>query len=281
MTKRRSQKKEKSTTIKKKTSIIISLLVVLFLGILVTYMFKPQFFRSISRRIERVINKNPQNSDVIFPENEIIGIDVSLYQEDIDWSKAVFKVNSFTKTLTKDSCADSHAINFVFAKATEGITITDSKYQKNKKGAESRNIPFGAYHFFSVTSDPAQQATHFIKTANLKAGNFLPVLDVEYQGRLSKKELRRRVLIWLKAVEKHYGRKPIIYTYANFHDEIFDTKEFSDYYFWMAHYGVSQPRHDCKFWQFTEEGVVYGITGYVDIDIFLGNKKEFNNLKLK
>jgi len=281
MTKRRAQKREKSASFRKRITIIFSILAVLLLGTLIIYVFKPQLFRTACRRIERIVIKNPQYSDVVFPENGIVGIDVSLYQEDIDWKNVSFRVSNLTQTLTKDSSATPHKIDFVFAKATEGITITDSKYKKNKQGAESQNIPFGAYHFFSVTSDPAQQAAHFIKTANLTAGNFIPVLDVEYQGNLSKQELRKRVLVWLKAVEKHYGRKPIIYTYANFHDDIFDTKDFSEYFFWMAHYGVSQPRHDCKFWQFTEDGVVYGITGYVDVNVFFGSPKELNNLRLK
>lgn len=277
-TKGRSKSSKKNNKLLIYTSIAVFSLLI---GIGIIKLVKPSFFRSAIRHIERVINKNPQNSNVVFPENEIVGIDVSTYQENIDWDNITFKVNKLTKTLTKEKEGENRKIEFIVAKATEGITIKDPKYQQNKKGAEDNGYLFGAYHFFSVTSDAKQQAKHFIKTANLKKGNLIPVLDVEYQGRLTKKELRNRVLIWLKEVEKHYGCKPIIYTYANFHDDIFDTPEFNGYYFWLAHYGVSQPGIDCKFWQFTEEGVVYGIKGYVDIDIFQGSRRELNKLRLQ
>ena len=262
-------------------SIATVVFAVLATSIAILFLLKPQYFKSAARKINRILVENPQNSDIIFPENDIVGIDISTYQGDIDWQKISFRINSETKTLTKDESHPSRDIDFVFAKATEGITIKDPKYDANRKSAKGKNILFGAYHFFSVTSDAKQQAQHFIQTAKLQKGDLTPVLDVEYQGSLSKNEIRRRVLIWLTEVKKHFGVNPIIYTYANFHDEIFDTKEFEGYYFWLAHYGVSHPRRDCKFWQFTEDGVVYGIKGYVDIDIFLGSRHELDKFKLR
>lgn len=260
---------------------LVAVCAVLLLSVGLTYVFKPYTFRKAYRMIEKSIYKNPSTSDVVLPNNEMVGIDVSYYQENIDWENVSFHLHPITNTLTKDASSTKRKVDFVIAKATEGITITDPKYAQNRKGSKEQDILFGAYHFFSVTSDAKQQALHFIKEAKLEKGDLVPVLDVEYQGRLSSSELRKRVLVWLKTVTAHYGRKPIIYTYAKFHDEIFDTDEFADYNFWMAHYGVDKPEHDCKFWQFTEEGVVVGIKGYVDIDIFFGDKVEIQEMLLK
>ena len=90
MTKRRAQKREKSASFRKRIIIIFSILAVLLLGTLIIYVFKPQLFRTACRRIERIVIKNPQYSDVVFPENGIVGIDVSLYQEDIDYLSRCF-----------------------------------------------------------------------------------------------------------------------------------------------------------------------------------------------
>ncbi len=258
---------------------VVSVLLVVIVGLV--YLFKPHTFRMAYRKVEKIIFTNPQSSSVEFPKNEVVGIDISYYQEDIDWQNLCFRIHPLSKTLTKDTAAPRRRVDFVIAKASEGVTIKDPKYDRNRKGAKSANIPFGAYHFFSVSSDPLLQAKHFIQVAKLEKGNLLPVLDVEYKGRLSKKELRRRVLLWLEAVEKHYGRKPIIYTYANFHDDVFDTEEFKGYHFWMAHYGVDEPRHDCRMWQFTEDGVVCGINGYVDVDVFFGNRERFQEMLIQ
>ena len=280
MTRRKKSSPNKSKG-KSKRLYIIGLCSTLLMIIVIIGMIKPQSFRTAYHKIERAIFKNPQNSSVTFPENEIVGIDISTYQNNINWDSVTFKINPETKRLTKDPNGENRKVEFVLAKATEGITIKDPKYLQNKKGAEENGYLFGAYHYFSVTSDAKQQALHYIETSDLKEGNLIPVLDVEYQGKLSKEELRKRVLIWLHTVENKYNCKPIIYTYVNFQDNIFDTEEFKNYYFWLAHYGVNQPKNECKFWQFTEEGVVYGITGYVDIDIFQGSRRELNKLKLQ
>ncbi len=260
---------------------LVAVCAVFLLSVGLTYIFKPYTFRRAYRAIEKVFCKNPSTSDVVLPSNEIVGIDVSYYQEDIDWKNVSFLLHPITNTLTKDVTANKRKVDFVIAKATEGITIKDPKYARNRKGAKEQGILFGAYHFFSVRTDAKEQALHFIKEAKLQKGDLVPVLDVEYQGQLSSSELRKRVLVWLKTVTEHYGKRPIIYTYARFHDEIFDTEEFAGYNFWMAHYGVDKPEHDCRFWQFTEEGVVGGIKGYVDIDVFFGDTLEIQDLLLK
>lgn len=240
------------------------------------YLFEPYVFRYAYRKIEKFIFRNPQNSSITFPNEKYVGIDISYYQEDIEWDSLCFRVHPLTKTLTKTIDAPSRKVDFVFAKATEGVTIQDSKYARNKAGAEKRGILFGAYHFFSENSDPIAQAENYIKTAGLKKGNLVPVLDVEVRNRFSRNDLRKNVLLWLRHVENHFGKKPLIYTYAKFHDEIFCTDEFADYHFWIAHYGVDEPLNDCVFWQFTEDGVVYGIKGYVDIDVYFGKEDMFN-----
>ena len=261
------------------SKVLLTVGILLFLLFASFALLMPNKVQRFYTRILRHLNSNPQSTYVLLPEQEVIGIDVSSYQKGIDWDKLEFHYDN-KKKLTKDTEANKRPVDFIIAKATEGVTIQDKQYAVNKAGAKEKKIPFGAYHYFSVTSDANQQANNFIRTAKLQAGDIVPILDVEYQGKLTTKELRTRVLTWLKTVEKKYGRKPIIYTYANFYEDVFMTKEFSDYHFWLAHYKVSKPQNECSFWQFTEDGVVCGIDGYVDIDVFFGKKTELTKYKL-
>lgn len=262
-------------------TIVVILVILLLFSIGMVYLFKPVAFRTGYIRIEKLLNPNPQSSYVQFPKEEIVGIDVSYYQGDIEWDKACFRIHPISNCMTKEESGIERKLDFVLAKATEGITIKDAQYENNFKGAHRKGITFGAYHFFSVSSDPLEQAQHFIETAHLEKGDFVPVLDVEYKGSLSKQELRNRVLTWLKTVSAHYGINPVIYTYSKFKEEIFDSQEFSEYKIWLAHYRVEEPTHECVIWQFTEDGIVYGIKGYVDINIYFGDKKSLSVFILK
>ena len=95
--------------------------------------------------------------------------------------------------------------------------------------------------------------------------------------------LQLRVGDWIKAVEKHYKVKPIIYTNADFYENYLSGK-FDDYPLWVAHYLVKdKPRikRNWIFWQHNETGRVNGINAYVDFNVFNGDSADFNNLLIK
>lgn len=98
---------------------------------------------------------------------EIHGIDVSKYQNVINWKEVKSMEDNGIK------------IGFVFIKATEGTSIVDDQFRRNWVKAEEQNIPKGAYHFFIATRSPKKQADNFIQMVNLKSGDMPPVLDVE------------------------------------------------------------------------------------------------------
>jgi lysozyme len=84
---------------------------------------------------------------------------------------------------------------------------------------------------------------------------------------------------WLNLVENHYGVKPIIYTGENYYNNHLKN-DFYDYDFWIANYSKisSKLDSDWLFWQFTENGQVYGINHDVDINIFNGNRRQLKNV---
>lgn len=210
------------------------------------------------------------------PSYTIRGIDISHYQEHINW-KQLRKSNMGTDPVT-----------FVIIKATEGVTLKDSYFDENFVKARANGLVRGAYHFLTPDVPAKDQAYFFISCVNLLPGDLPPVLDIEDERKWlaagkNKAEIQRMAQEWLDAVEQHYGVKPIIYSGYRFRRDILDEPVFDAYPFWMAHYYVSQPATDVRwsFWQHTDCGKLDGIRGPVDCNVFNGNDDDFEELLLK
>ncbi|MBR5104662.1 MAG: glycoside hydrolase family 25 protein [Bacteroidales bacterium] len=199
------------------------------------------------------------------------GIDISRYQTDIEWEKIKVLTDAHGRTTNSvNQAKDIRNISYVFIKATEGNSFRDKYFKRHWKNAGKRGIRRGAYHFFRSSKDAGLQANHFIRTVgDLSANDLPPVLDIEtiHKG-CSYKTLNEKALIWLKAVEKHYGRKPVVYSSASFINDILCKEIKENYPIWVAHYGVSRPRCDkWHIWQFADNATVYGIAGEVDLNV--------------
>ena len=198
----------------------------------------------------------------------IHGIDVSKYQEIIDW-----------ESVKAMNVEDVH-IEFAFIKATEGNVNTDRYFKRNWKKATDAGITKGAYHFFIATRNGKLQAENFISCVDLSTGDLPPVLDVEQTYGVPPDKLRERVKEFLITVENHYGVKPIIYTNVDFYAQYLKD-EFDDYPLWVAHYlQKERPRiyRPWQFWQHSETGRVNGIIYRVDFNVFSGDSTEFSKL---
>lgn len=185
-----------------------------------------------------------------------VSIDVSHHQGKIDWDKLFFK-NHFDTI-----------IDFVYCKATEGKTHDDREWLRNRKWLNENGIPNGAYHFFITTDPPVPQVNHFLNCWKQRDIDLPPVLDVETEG-FSDEDLRAKMKIWLKEVEKRTGMRPIIYTSLHFYESKFQN-DFLEYKFWLASYSR---KPECVkderviHWQFTETGKIPGTKEKVDVNV--------------
>lgn len=198
----------------------------------------------------------------------IYGIDVSHHQGHIAWD-AVSQMREGRIRL-----------GFAFIKATEGIRLKDSRFDKNWRNARQNGISRGAYHYFLADKSARQQAAHFIQQVKLQRGDLPPVLDVEETRGMPAATIRKRVREWLNIVHKHYGVKPIIYASPSFYNRVLGN-EFNDHELWVAHYvRRNQPRigRNWSLWQFSESGRVNGIRSRVDFNVFRGDSTEFRKL---
>lgn len=208
---------------------------------------------------------------VNFPDGNVRGIDVSRYQEEIQWdSLAVANIQGAN-------------VSFVFIKATEGVDLEDKYFKYNFYQSRMNGIIRGAYHFYSSLSSAKEQAEFFCRTVQLEDGDLPPVLDVETKGSLTKEELQKELIIWLQSVEDYYDITPIIYTSHSFYKENLDIPFFDSYPHWIAHYYIDSLKFegDWWFWQHTDYGKVNGIKGYVDINLFNGTYEDLLNITIK
>ncbi len=197
---------------------------------------------------------------------EVWGIDISKHQRNVNWGR-VFSENP---------------PHFVFLKATEGTLIVDPSYARHARQLDSMGALWGAYHFFGHRTDGREQARNFIRTAKLRRGNLIPVLDIEpHRFMTDSKKSVVQAKRFCDEVRRYYGVDPIIYCSTNFYERYL-REDFpaSRYVLWIADYR-SCPHHlDWCFWQHTDSHRVRGIGGSVDRNVFTLSPEHLKRLTL-
>lgn len=211
---------------------------------------------------------------------DIYGIDVSNHQKDIDWDNLEFYADSLGKvTGNLKSSPFLQPVLFAFVKSTEGADWVAHTYERNFAEAKRCGIVRGAYHFLRL-SDIDGQIKNFIDHTVLEPGDLPPVLDMELDNRVMRKYTDKAVEYahkWLQAMEKHYGVKPMLYTYDSYYNSYLKGKGLEKYDFFIARYNPDvMPRvPHLEIWQFSEKGNSGGIKSKVDLDIFMGDYAKF------
>jgi lysozyme len=197
------------------------------------------------------------------------GIDAARFQTSIDWNTA-----------------RANGVNFAFLKATEGGDLLDPMFKDHWRGAGRAGMWRGAYHFYYFCTTPEVQARWFIRHVPRTAGALPPVLDMEWNAfsptcatvRPPAAEVQRRMRVWLRIVEEHYGQRPIIYTTPKFYEEN-NLSGFTGYDFWLRSTArtprEAYPGQRWTFWQYSSTGLIGGIKGEVDLNAFNGSRAEW------
>lgn len=197
-------------------------------------------------------------------DHEIHGVDVSKFQGEIDWAQAA-----------------AASVSFAFIKATEGGDRLDDRFRANWRGAARAGIPRGAYHFFYFCRPASEQADWFIRHVPAEAGSLPPVLDMEWNHlsptctlRPPPEQVRAEAEVFLRALTRHYGQRPILYTTVDFwqRNEMWRLK---GYELWVrsvaAHPSETYQGQRWTFWQYTGTGLAPGFSGKVDLNAFYGS----------
>lgn len=200
------------------------------------------------------------------------GIDVSRYQGKIDWDKVA------------DVDYNGIKVSFAFIKATEGVTLVDSYFQRNWRETKNSGVIRGAYHYFKPDKSGIWQARFFLQTVKIEPGDLPPVIDIEESSGLRKNKLVTNIQDFINEVEKKTKVKPIIYTGYQFYKDFLEG-DFDDYPLWIAHY--YQPRLKLKkethwdFWQHADNARIDGIKHKVDMNVFSGEEEDLSAMLIQ
>lgn len=163
-------------------------------------------------------------------------------------------------------------VKYVMLKAWE--YSIDASFKSRWQAMKDRKVIRGAYDFFHPQKDPTVQAINFLSTfgGSLEDDEFC-CLDFEVTDGASAKTILDSAIKWLQYVENHTKKTPILYMSPGF--EPLDSR-FSKYPLWVANYGVKCPHvpdahQDWSFWQTTGTGLVPGMRGVCDKDVFNGD----------
>lgn len=230
-----------------------------------------------------------QGEQMIYNSQRIYGIDISKYQHRIgrrvyaiDWSD--LRITHLGHISKKKVVGEvDYPVSFVYIKATEGLTVFNPYYTKDRNDARRHGYPVGAYHFFT-TRPAARQANYFLRRAALRKGDLPPMLDMELTDNKIEsmggiEVLFREMLVWLKIVEKRSGTTPVLYLNQNFVNKYMASapEALKAYPVWIARYGEYKPYVHLQYWQLSPDGRVKGIHGDVDINVYNGLPEHFKS----
>jgi lysozyme len=190
------------------------------------------------------------------------GIDVSYYQETIDWQRV-----------------RRAGIRFAFIRLSDGAALRDARFAINWDESRRAGLVRGAYLFFRPDQSVAAQADLMIAAMRDRQHDDLPpAIDIEVDGGLATPIVAARARAWIDRVRAGLGVEPIVYTgsdlWRNGGAELLASQPL-----WVAHYTQSCPTLPSAwtgwtFWQHTDRGAVPGIDGAVDLDQFAGTLGE-------
>jgi GH25 family lysozyme M1 (1,4-beta-N-acetylmuramidase) len=194
-----------------------------------------------------------------------IGIDVSTWQDNIDWAKV------------KAAGIDFAFIRLGFRGYSSGKMVLDNKYHQNMRGATAAGIKVGVYFFTQAINEreaveEASMCLEMVKGYNVR---YPIAIDIEYSGSSSGRansltnDQRTKICIAFCETIRNAGYIPSIYANKYYLTSMLNTGQFSSsYVIWLAHY-TSQTDYKGRYeiWQHSSTGKVNGISGNVDMNI--------------
>ena len=158
----------------------------------------------------------------------------------------------------------------------QGNISLDGEFENNVEGAKKAGLEVGVYFFAQAVNEAeAIEEAEFV-LAHLSAYHItLPVVydpesildDVARTDHVTGEQFTENTVAFCNRV-KESGYEPMVY--ANMLWEAYNLKleDLSDYPIWYADYELlPQTPYNFKYWQYTNEGRVDGISGNVDINI--------------
>lgn len=182
-------------------------------------------------------------------------IDVSTWQGSIDWKK-----------VKKSGCGYA-IIRAGFGRETSQI---DNQFERNYKNAKAAGVKLGVYWYsYAVNRDDAvKEAKACLSVLKGKSLEMPVFFDMEenFMTKYSRATLTDMAKAFCDTVIKG-GFESGVYSNLNWFTNYLNYSELKALYpIWLAQWS-SSPQLECDIWQYSSEGTVAGIDGYVDMNI--------------
>lgn len=219
-------------------------------------------------------NKNTVNKKTNFEEiknkyknnDTKIGLDISKWQGNIDFSKI------------KEAGVEFVMIRIGTQTGFSKENIIDQKFEENITKALANNIKVGIYfHSYATTKEEAITQAKFVLD-NIKDYEVTLPISFDWESwtsynnlNLSLTDLSRIQEAFLDEIN-NAGYKAARYGSKNYLTNAWQETKYNT---WVAHYTDKQTdyQNDYFMWQLCNDGIIKGINGYVDIDIYYNNIK--------
>lgn len=193
-----------------------------------------------------------------------LGIDVSRWNEDINWDKV------------KEAGIEYAIIRAGYRGSVTGTLVEDKYFRKNIESAIKAGIPVGLYFFTQATTEveaveEASMVLALCKEYDITYPIFIDTEKAGENGRANELDKKKRTAVCQAFCEtiRNGGYKAGIYASKNWFENKLDMNLLSDdIYIWLAQYG-DEVTYDGKYhmWQYTSSGRVLGIEGRVDLNL--------------
>lgn len=196
----------------------------------------------------------------------LTGIDVSEHQYAIDWEKVAADGIDFA------------IIRTGYRGYTSGGLYEDKYFRSNMEGALKAGLKVGVYFFSQATSrrEAHEEAAYVLEQIRDYNVTMPVVFDMEILGNDYRTyNMTRRTLYGVTRAFcediRDAGYEPMIYMTQYLGYQKYTLRELTDYGFWFAEYYVDYPSfvYDIDIWQYSDTGSVSGISGNVDMDVYL------------
>lgn len=248
---------------------------------------QPEYFTYRDQQLEAIkgVDRNrydPQaftqeeNGWITYEKNgrkALTGIDVSVYQGDIDWEAVA------------QSGVEFAIIRLGYRGYSQGAIQLDRNFEQNMRGALEAGLDVGVYFFSQATTvlEAEEEADFVLENLRGYPITFPVVFDWEFvtadQARTHEMEgeaLTDCALAFCELVATA-GYTPMVYFNQDIGYFYYQLDELDQYPFWLAEYD-SKPDffYDFEIWQYTHTGTVPGIQGSVDLNLAFESGDQMN-----
>ena len=244
-----------------------------------------RFVDAFGEEYETVINENipkhEYDASLFEKEGELlsyqddkytsrVGIDVSKYQDKIDWQSV-----------------KSQGIDFVFIRigfrgyGEAGTINADPGFEEHIAGAQAAGLDVGVYFFSqAVNEEEAVEEAEFVVEQLKNHELQLPVVyDPETildkaarTDNVTGEQFTANTIAFCEKISE-CGYEPMIYCNMKWEAFELDLSRMTDIPIWYADYETyPQTPYQFEIWQYTEKGLIEGINGSVDLNIQICTK---------